>query len=97
MIYRAGSLLLGAALRLAAPLAGPDWRQRLALDLPAARPGAVWLHGASMGELASARPVVEALAARLPLIVTANSTTGRALAQGWGCRRCWRRWTCRAL
>lgn len=84
MAYHAGSVLLGAVLRLAAPLAGSDWRQRLALDLPAAPPGAVWLHGASVGELASARPVVEALAARLPMIVTANSTTGRALAQGWG-------------
>ncbi len=84
MIYRAGSAVLGALLRATAPLSGPDWRQRLVLDRPEAVPGAVWLHGASMGELASARPVTEALAARFPLIVTANTATGRALARGWG-------------
>lgn len=84
MIYRAGSAVLGAALRVAAPLAGPDWRQRLVLDAAPGVPGAVWLHGASMGELASARPVAEALASRFPVIVTANSITGRDLARGWG-------------
>ena len=84
MIYRAGMAALGAALRLAAPLAGPDLRQRLVLEPGPALPVAIWLHGASMGELASARPIAEALAAHHPLLITANSATGRALAQGWG-------------
>lgn len=84
MIYRAGMGLLGAALRLAAPLAGPDLRQRLVMADAPEVPGAIWLHGASVGELASARPIAEALAAHHPLLVTANSATGRALAQGWG-------------
>ncbi|SIS99350.1 3-deoxy-D-manno-octulosonic-acid transferase [Roseivivax lentus] len=47
----------------------------------------LWLHAASNGELASARPVIEALqAARpdLPLIVTCNTETGCALARRMG-------------
>ncbi len=52
----------------------------------AGRPGALWLHGASNGELASARALAEALRAAfpdLPLVVTANTLSGRALAAGW--------------
>ena len=47
---------------------------------------ALWLHAASNGELASARPLISALLARDPalrLVITTNSLTGRALAQGW--------------
>ncbi len=54
------------------------------------RPGAVWLHGASNGELASARPLVAALlTARgdLRLVVTANTVTGRDMVRGWGLDR----------
>ncbi|MCR8547622.1 3-deoxy-D-manno-octulosonic acid transferase [Salipiger sp. P9] len=61
-------------------------RQRLAAG--PAEPGPhLWLHAASNGELASARPLVDALrGARpdLPLLVTCNSPTGVALAQSWG-------------
>ena len=84
MIYRASMGVLGALLHGVAPVAGPDLRQRLGLDPGPAQTGAIWLHGASMGELASARPVAEALAAHHPVLVTANTVTGRALAQGWG-------------
>lgn len=46
---------------------------------------AVWLHGASVGEIASARPVVEGLVARgLAVHVTANTVTGRDRSAGWG-------------
>ena len=83
MIYRATLGLAGAALRAAAPLAGPDWRQRLALDDPPP-PADIWVHGASVGELNSARPVILALAVRHRVLVTANSLTGRAVAAGWG-------------
>ncbi|WP_417724842.1 3-deoxy-D-manno-octulosonic acid transferase [Salipiger sp.] len=59
-------------------------RQRLALEAPA-EGRHLWLHAASNGELSSARPVIEALAARgVPLLVTCNSPTGVALAQSWG-------------
>lgn len=84
MIYRAATILAGAALRAAAPLAGNALRERLVLDLPHPVAGGIWVHGASVGELNSARSVIEALAARRPLLVTANTETGRAVAQGWG-------------
>ncbi|HRO14400.1 MAG TPA: glycosyltransferase N-terminal domain-containing protein [Paracoccus sp. (in: a-proteobacteria)] len=68
-----------------APLAGPDWRERLVLDAgPEHVSGGVWLHGASVGELNSVRPLVQALAAQMPVLVTANTVTGRGVAQGWG-------------
>lgn len=85
MIYRAATTLAGAALRGAAPLAGAALRERLVLDAPPASvEGGIWVHGASVGELNSARAVIAALAAERPLLVTANTETGRAVAQGWG-------------
>lgn len=47
----------------------------------------LWLHGASLGELASARWLVQALLAARPgltLLVTANTVTGRQLVRNWG-------------
>ena len=58
MIWRGASALAGAALGLAAPLAGADWRERLALAGPAVAPGGIWLHAASVGELTSDERVV---------------------------------------
>lgn len=52
----------------------------------AGKPGAIWLHGASNGELTSARRLIEALLRQHPdrhLIVTCNTTTGRDLVAGW--------------
>ncbi|MDR0809437.1 MAG: 3-deoxy-D-manno-octulosonic acid transferase [Gemmobacter sp.] len=50
-------------------------------------PGAaVWLHGASNGELASARWLIERLLAARPelsMVVTSNSATARAMVAGW--------------
>ena len=87
MIWRGATALAGAALRLAAPLAGADWRERLALAGPEVAPGGIWLHAASVGELTSVRVLAEALARDFPLTVTTNSLTGRDLArrQGWFC------------
>lgn len=45
---------------------------------------AMWVHGASLGELTSARAVIAALAADGPVLVTTNTATGRALVAGWG-------------
>lgn len=87
MIYRAATTLADAALRAVSPLAGAALRQRMVMDgPPPAIPGGIWVHGASVGELNSARPVIEALAAERSVLVTANTETGRTVAQGWGLR-----------
>lgn len=49
-----------------------------------------WLHGASNGELTSARWLIEELLARTPnlhFIITANSVTGRDMVRAWGLGR----------
>ncbi|RCW88170.1 3-deoxy-D-manno-octulosonic acid transferase [Paracoccus lutimaris] len=84
MIWRGATALAGAALGLAAPLAGPDWRERLALTGPQVAPGGIWLHAASVGELTSVRVLAEELARAFPLTVTTNSRTGRDLARRLG-------------
>lgn len=54
---------------------------------PRPAPGpSLWLHGASNGELASARWVLESLLAARPglqLLVTVNTATARAMVAGW--------------
>lgn len=50
----------------------------------------VWLHGASNGELTSARWLIERLLAARPdlhLVITTNSASGRAMVAGWGMAR----------
>ena len=90
MLYRLILALIWpvlALLRLAKGESLADLGQRLGLGLGRGAGPALWLHGASNGELASARWLVEALQAARPglrLVVTANTRTGRALVQGWG-------------
>jgi 3-deoxy-D-manno-octulosonic-acid transferase len=68
-----------------------DLAQRLGHGTGAAPRGPViWLHGASVGELAAARGIAELLVEsdpRLSLVVTANTLSGRAQAAGWGLPR----------
>lgn len=82
-------LSLFAAVVLGRAALKRDWDGlRARLGHGKANPGAhVWLHAASNGELASARPVIEALRAARPgmkLLVTCNSESGVALAESWG-------------
>jgi 3-deoxy-D-manno-octulosonic-acid transferase len=55
------------------------WRERLGAHPPAA-PGAVWIHGASVGEMRAAALLVERLRVRGEAVtVSATTTTGRDL------------------
>ncbi len=63
----------------------PDLSQRLGGG-GGGEHGAVWFHGASNGELTSARALLEAFIIDRPdrpVIVTANSVTGRELVASW--------------
>lgn len=64
------------------------WTERLGF-WPGVEKGAVWVHGASLGEIRAVAPLLRALKDRgLPLLVTATSTTGRneaaAILGGYG-------------
>jgi 3-deoxy-D-manno-octulosonic-acid transferase len=76
-----GALLWGGA-ALFRPRWRAGWRERLGswAEVPA---GCVWVHGASMGEIRAAAPLIRALAARGkgPVLVTATSPSGRAEAE----------------
>jgi len=61
--------------------------ERLGSGAGLAAPGAqIWLHGASLGELTSARPIIGQMLDRNPglrVIVTANTYSGRDMVRGW--------------
>ena len=61
--------------------------ERLGSGAGLAAPGAqIWLHGASLGELTSARPIIGQMLDRNPglrIIVTSNTYSGRDMVQGW--------------
>ncbi|MBT9244168.1 3-deoxy-D-manno-octulosonic acid transferase [Gemmobacter fulvus] len=94
--------LYRTALRLALPLlvgmtVWHRWRGRQGpgavaerLGLAAGTDADLWLHGASNGELTSARWLIaQILAARpaLRLIITCNTASARAMVAGWGLER----------
>ena len=65
---------------------GQDLAERLVLDQPSELvvSGAIWLHGASVGEIRSLAPLIPALQHRRPgshFLVTASTTTGRKTAR----------------
>ncbi|WP_312531379.1 glycosyltransferase N-terminal domain-containing protein [Paracoccus sp. (in: a-proteobacteria)] len=82
--YRGATAMAGAVLRPFAGAMGGDFAQRMAIGLPAVPAGGIWIHGASVGELNSARLLIEDLARDFDVSVTANSLTGRRAASGWG-------------
>lgn len=51
---------------------------------PDSKGPAIWVHGASIGEMNAARPVITALAQDHRVIVTSTTTTGRATVKSWG-------------
>ncbi|WP_185020782.1 3-deoxy-D-manno-octulosonic acid transferase [Histidinibacterium lentulum] len=90
-VYRALLTALAPALAGAALYRAVTGREDLEalsdrLTGPPAAPGAIWLHGASNGELASARALLDRLMEADPrrqFLVTANTLTGREAARGW--------------
>lgn len=86
--YRALTAFAGF---LANPLlwfAGRRFRERMAKDLHGLPQGAIWIHAASVGEIASARFIMDRLAREYPVLVTTNSLTGRDLVREWGYASC---------
>ena len=87
MLYRLIIALVWPFLMLARLGRGESWgdvQERLG-GASAAGP-VLWLHGASNGEVASARWLVARLRqARpgVPVLVTCNTLTARAMVQGW--------------
>ena len=60
-------------------------RARLGRVAPTRQVDRIWLHAASNGELASARPVIDALLAQgRHLLITVNTDSALALGNGWG-------------
>ncbi|MCB9686989.1 MAG: tetraacyldisaccharide 4'-kinase [Alphaproteobacteria bacterium] len=56
-----------------------DWPERVGLEVPPVQPGALWVHAASVGELAGAEALLEHL--RRPVLLTADTDTGAARAR----------------
>ncbi len=87
LLYRLILRLSALALRLRSAFAPGPVAERLAPpEVPSGTGPLIWLHAASNGELAAARPVLAALRAAWPglrLLITANSLTGRDLVRGW--------------
>ncbi|RJE81715.1 3-deoxy-D-manno-octulosonic acid transferase [Paracoccus sp. JM45] len=84
MIYNTTTRIAEAALRLRASMGGPATLRERLVSGTAPAPATIWVHGASVGELTSARQVIHALSLKNPVHITANSETGRNLATSWG-------------
>ncbi len=66
-----GALALSPKLR-------PGWRERLGERPTSAKPGSVWLHAASVGEITAALPLADRLAARgHPVVASTLTASGR--------------------
>ncbi|MEC3862045.1 glycosyltransferase N-terminal domain-containing protein [Mesobacterium sp. TK19101] len=92
LLYRLLISILAAVVLTRAALRadGRALRDRLGRNAPQSEGAHIWLHAASNGELASARPVIAALRAayaQTPLLITCNSESGVALARSWGIDR----------
>ena len=84
MFYKAMTRLVGTLFRARLELGGDEaLRQRMCLDGPI-REARFWIHGASVGELTSARQIIEGLQRSDSVLVTSNTETARAMVESWG-------------
>ena len=84
MFYKAMTRLAGMVLRARLQLGGDEaLRQRMCLD-GRMREARFWIHGASVGELTSARQIIEGLQRSGSVLVTSNTETARAMVESWG-------------
>ena len=67
---------------LTGALTGPELRQ--SLWRPEVQGPAVWVHGASLGEVQSVRAVVEWLCAQGPVLLTTTRAPAKRAAESWG-------------
>ncbi len=72
-------LPLAAAALALHPRTRPDLRQRLGLSVPPVPMGVVWVHAASVGEIAAAEALVATLPG--PVLLTADTDTGAERAR----------------
>lgn len=88
LLYRLLVSIFALVVLVRAAVSG-DWaalRARLGGTAPDRAQPHLWVHAASNGELASARPAIDALLAARPdrgLLITCNTPTAVALAQSW--------------
>lgn len=69
---------------------GAAWLERRGFSAAPNASDRIWLHGASNGELTSARWLIDALLVARPdlhILVTANTATARTLVRNWGLNR----------
>ena len=77
-----------AAVTALHPRLRDDWRERWGLEVAPVSLGAVWIHAASVGEVAAAEALIDRL--DVEVLLTTDTDTGaraaRRLAQRWGSR-----------
>lgn len=73
------TLALWGIAAAAHPRLRPHWSARFGFEAVPVAPGAVWIHGASVGEIGAAASLVEAIEG--PVLLTADTDTGVARAQ----------------
>lgn len=79
------AVLAALSLSLIQPKRRSSFKARLGLEIPALEPGGLWVHCLSMGEVISARPLLDEFRRRRPglnIWLSSTTTTGLETARG---------------